>query len=172
MPRSDIILVRRAVILQLTTLLLRTSHLPLSSVILHLTLSTTHICQIPSLLVAEVRLTRDCVKMINTANVARPRFLTIKIPIGWPPSWSWYFSASQLESMAHEISEPIEEELLPGEGANLSSVPAQAAGHRLTRQGLQDYERVLGRPLLWRRWQVLSTRSSIQTKQTEKLTNA
>lgn len=54
-------------------------------------------------------------KMISALTVAKSRFPGQKRPCGLLALWSRCFSASQLESMAQEIHEPIEEELLPGD---------------------------------------------------------
>ncbi|KAF5707384.1 kinase domain-containing protein [Fusarium mundagurra] len=53
--------------------------------------------------------------MINAQTVAKSRLLLKEIHTGLPRFGNRCFSASQLESMAHEIREPIEEELLPGD---------------------------------------------------------
>ncbi|CAG9945608.1 unnamed protein product [Clonostachys rosea f. rosea IK726] len=60
-----------------------------------------------------INLGRTSLKIAKTFTIANPRFLTQKRPWRLPAFWNRQFSASHLRSVAHEIDEPIEEELFP-----------------------------------------------------------
>lgn len=64
---------------------------------------------------AKIQPGQTFLKMANISSIANLRFLTQKRPYKLPAFWSRCFCVSSPRSTAHEINEPIDEELLPGD---------------------------------------------------------